>query len=140
MIVLSVLITGKKGGTAAAGIGSALGDLLGGYPHWILPTLIIKSLMGFCMGLFLERGQQKDPDCSGLRAKVLEGTGMVLGGAIMVAGYYIASSLMYGSWIVPLASIPWNIGQFAVGMVIALLLSSALQQTPAKKYFVGHSK
>ena len=30
----------------AAGVGSALADLLGGYAEWILPTLIIKCIMG----------------------------------------------------------------------------------------------
>ena len=53
----------------------------------------------------------------------------------MAAGYYIAESFMYGSWITPLASIPANIGQFVVGTVIATILAQMLYRTPAKKYF-----
>ena len=53
----------------------------------------------------------------------------------MTAGYYVVSSMMYGSWIVTLMDIPWNVGQFAVGMVLATMLSAALNKTPAKKYF-----
>ena len=60
---------------------------------------------------------------------------MVLAGAEMTAGYYVASSVMYGSWIVTLADIPWNVGQFVVGMIIAGILYEALVKTPAKRYF-----
>ena len=34
-------------GTLAGGVGSCLADLLSGYPQWILPTLIIKGIMGY---------------------------------------------------------------------------------------------
>ena len=63
--------------------------------------------------------------------------GMTVAGAEMTAGYYVASSFLYGSWIVTLADIPWNIGQFVVGMIIAGVLYEALVKTPAKKYFVN---
>ena len=32
-------------GLLAGGVGSALSDLLTGYPQWVLPTLIIKGIM-----------------------------------------------------------------------------------------------
>ena len=43
MIFIAVLVLGWRYGAFAAGIGSAMADLFGGYPHWILPTLIIKT-------------------------------------------------------------------------------------------------
>ena len=39
MIFLAVLILGKKSGALAAGAGSALGDIIGGYAFWALWTL-----------------------------------------------------------------------------------------------------
>ena len=124
MIFLSVLILGKKNGSIAAGVGSAMGDVLGGYAVWAPWTLVIKFVMAWILGVFVERFEKKG-----------EIVGMVLAGAEMTAGYYVASSVMYGSWIVTLADIPWNIGQFVVGMGLALMLSAALNKTPAKKYF-----
>lgn len=124
MIFLAVLILGKKQGAFAAGVGSALGDILGGYAIWAPWTLIIKFVMAYIMGIFVERFGKKG-----------ETVGMVLAGIEMTAGYYVVSSMMYGSWIVTLMDIPWNVGQFAVGMVLATMLSAALNKTPAKKYF-----
>jgi len=124
MIFLAVLILGKKNGSIAAGVGSAMGDILGGYAVWAPWTLVIKFIMAWILGIFAERFEKKG-----------EIVGMVIAGAEMTAGYYVASSILYGSWIVTLADIPWNIGQFAVGMVLALMLSAALNKTPAKKYF-----
>jgi len=124
MIFLAVLILGKKNGSIAAGVGSAMGDILGGYAVWAPWTLVIKFIMAWILGIFAERFGKKG-----------EIVGMVIAGAEMTAGYYVASSILYGSWIVTLADIPWNIGQFAVGMVLALMLSAALNKTPAKKYF-----
>lgn len=124
MIFLAVLILGKKNGSLAAGIGSAMGDILGGYAFWAPWTLVIKFIMGYILGMFVERFGKKG-----------EIIGMAVAGAEMTAGYYIASSVMYGSWIVTLADIPWNVGQFVVGMAIAGVLYNALSKTPAKRYF-----
>ena len=126
MIFLAVLILGKKNGSIAAGIGSAMGDILGGYAFWAPWTLVIKFVMAFILGLFVERFEKRG-----------ELIGMVLAGTVMTAGYYVVSSVMYGSWIVTLADIPWNIGQFAVGMIIAEVLYKALVKTPARKFFVN---
>ena len=124
MIFLSVLILGKKNGSIAAGVGSAMGDILGGYAFWAPWTLVIKFIMAWILGMFVERFDQKG-----------EIIGMAIAGAELTAGYYVASSVMYGSWIVTLADIPWNVGQCVGGMVIADVLYKALDKTPAKKYF-----
>ncbi|NLT95959.1 MAG: ECF transporter S component [Clostridia bacterium] len=61
--------------------------------------------------------------------------GMLIAGLWMVTGYYFAAGLMYGSFIVPIFSIPWNIVQFVIGLVIAYLVIFALRKTPVLKYF-----
>lgn len=52
-VFLSGILLGPVYGAFAAGIGSALADILGGYPSWALPTLIIKALMAIITGLFM---------------------------------------------------------------------------------------
>ena len=47
MIFIAAYIIGKKEGMIAAAIGSALADLIGGFPIWILPTFIIKLVMAY---------------------------------------------------------------------------------------------
>jgi len=53
MIYLSSIILGPIWGAFASGVGSMLADIAGGYVHYALPTLIIKALMAFVMGVVL---------------------------------------------------------------------------------------
>ena len=55
---------------------------------------------------------------------------MIIAGSFMVAAYYFAEGIMYGNWVTPLLGVPWNIGQFAAGMVIAVAIAAALCKTP----------
>lgn len=136
MIFLSVLILGKKNGSVAAGLGSALGDILGGYAFWAPWTLVIKFIMAWIMGVFVEHMEKKDRNnVEKFGVSAMEIVGMTFAGIEMCVGYYIASAVMYGNWMIPLPSVPWNVGQFVVGMIIACVLASALCKTPAKKYF-----
>lgn len=56
--------------------------------------------------------------------------GMMVAGLWMVLGYYLAAAVMYGSYVVPIFSIPWNIVQFVGGGIIAYLILPALRKTP----------
>ncbi|WP_324825577.1 ECF transporter S component [Sinanaerobacter sp. ZZT-01] len=55
MIFLSVLILGWRYGALAAAFGSALGDLIPGYIHWVPWTFCIKGLMAIFMGIAIEK-------------------------------------------------------------------------------------
>lgn len=48
-ILLFGVFFSKTIGTLAGGVGSCMADLLSGYPQWILPTLIIKGIMGYAI-------------------------------------------------------------------------------------------
>ncbi len=134
-IFLSVLILGKERAAIAAGVGSALADVLGGYAYFAPWTLIVKALMAFIMGLFLEYMQRRGHSRSNDSLNFIEVIGMAIGGIEMALGYYLVESVMYNSFVVPLPAIPANIGQFVVGMILASLIATALYKTPAKKYF-----
>jgi len=137
MVFMSVLILGVRHGILAAAIGSALGDVLGGFAIWAPWTLVIKAVMALIMGLFIiammKSGAKRHMKLGGV--PVIQIIGMALAGAWMVFGYYIAEGVLYG-WAVALIGIPWNIGQFVTGMVIASALAAALSKTPARRYFV----
>lgn len=57
-ILLVGALFGPVTGLFAGGIGSAMADLLTGYTQWVIPTLLIKSVMGFVIG-YLAWGSEK---------------------------------------------------------------------------------
>lgn len=135
MIFLSVLILGWRYGAVAAGVGSALADILVGYAVWAPWTLVIKGVMGAVMGLFILKAMKSQGKHHLLGVPVYQMIGMVLAGLFMVAGYYVAEGVIYGNFIAAALGIPWNIVQFVVGAVIATILAAALYKTPAKRFF-----
>ena len=125
MIYLAVLMLGKKHGSAAACLGSALGDILGGYAFWAPFTLVIKFAMSFIAGSIIETYRLKHEPGSFRRTRLYI-TAMTAGGLVMCAGYLLVERFMYGGWAPALIGVPWNIGQFAAGIVIALAVYQAL--------------
>lgn len=137
MIFLSVLLLGKNGGALASGLGSALADVLGGYAAYAPWTLLIKALMAFIMGAFIEACLKKDKKHAKIGSvSVIEIVGMVLAGIEMVIGYAIVDGVLAGNLLSGFLGAPFNVGQFVVGLVLATILAMALYKTPAKKYFV----
>ncbi len=55
-------------------------------------------------------------------------SGMIIAGLWMVLGYYLAASIMYGSFIVPIFSIPWNIIQFVGGIILGFIVLASLKK------------
>lgn len=135
MIFLSVLVLGVKYGAAAAAIGGALGDIMGGVPIWAPWTFVIKGVMALILGLCLVAAmKKKQVKIAGIG--IMELVGMVLAGIFMVIGYYIAEAVIVGNWAAPMLGVPWNIGQFVVGIIVAEILAAALCKTPARRYFI----
>lgn len=133
MIFMAVLLLGWKLGAVAAGIGSALADLWGGYLMYVPVTLVVKAFMAAAVGICIDCALRHGVGHVAFR--VFEGLGMVVGGVVMCAGYYLAESLIFGNWATPLAAIPMNILQFLVGVGLATALATAIYKTPAGKRF-----
>lgn len=75
-------------------------------------------------------GRRTGALCGGLGMAafdLISGWALALGTAlallIKIAGYYVAEGLIYGNWIAPISSVPGNIVQIAVAMVIVLPLA-----------------
>lgn len=58
-VFLSAIILGPFYGAFAAGVGSMMADILGGYAQWALPTLVIKALMALLVGLIARHRSKK---------------------------------------------------------------------------------
>ena len=134
MVFLSVLILGWKYGAVASAFGGLLADVLGGAAAWAPWTFVIKGVMAVILGLIAMKLSERSSISRG-RFIFGEAAGMVVAGIFMVAGYYLAEGVMYGNWLAPVIGISWNIGQFVVGMVIAIVLATALCKTPARSFF-----
>jgi uncharacterized membrane protein len=134
MIFMAVLILGWKYGAIAAAVGGAMGDILGGFAAWAPWTFGIKGIMAIILGIMVSYALKKKWIMIG---KMPLGAiiGMITAGVFMVVGYYFAEGIMYGNWATPMLGVPWNIGQFVGGMIIAWILTVALLKTPAKKFF-----
>ena len=113
-VYVAAALLGGPAGMIAAVIGSALADLSAGAAIYILPTAIVKGLMGFVCGVLMKR--------AGIKRFV---TASVIGGAIMVGGYFIAdiaiASLNTASVNLSLAiaSLPPNVIQWVCGVAVA---------------------
>ena len=116
MIYIGVLLLGKKYGAVAAALGSSLGDVLGGFAFWAPWSFIIKFAMAFLAGSLIEK-----------RSKVFS---LIAGGLVMCAGYLIAERIMYGSWALAAVGLPWTIGQFTVGIAVALAAQPLFRHLP----------
>lgn len=101
----------------------ALGDKIQGqllFVSFIIPLAIV------ILSIFLSKVDKKLFGIDQL-------LGMMISGIWMVFGYYIAAGVIYGNFIVPIFSIPWNIIQFVIGLVIAYIIILALKNTPIAK-------
>ena len=120
IVILSGCILGPAFGAAAAGIGSALADLILGYAYYIPGTLVIKALMGCLMGAaYLAAGRR----CS---LKLLGA--MLVSEIIMVAGYFAYSALLLGQFEAAVLSIWGNVLQGVIGIVGAALILKAFEK------------
>lgn len=116
MVLMAALFFGPVGGFIAGGIGSALADILGGYPQWALWTLFIKGIEALIIVAAVNiLRTQKDR----ISAKLV--IGFILATAWMVLGYFIAENIMYDQK-AALAEVPANILQALGSVILATLL------------------
>ncbi len=121
IIIISVFF-GKKYGAAAGGIGSALADLFSGYPHWMLFTFVIKGIMGFVIGSLAGRSKSGVLSFKNVFAPVI---GIIW----MIIGYVLGGTVLEGSFLVALSSVPSNIIQGIGGFVIYIVIGCALEKS-----------
>ena len=122
-ILLTAALFGPTTGLLAGGIGSALADLLTGYTQWVLPTLLIKSIMGFAIG-YLAWGKEKKLHMASVRTLIAS----IAGVAVMIAGYTIAGAVMNGSIYTGLLQVPGLTLEGIIGMAIFYVIGFVLER------------
>lgn len=124
IVILSGIFLGPVYGALAAGIGSALADLLGGYLLYVPITFLVKAIIGFLAGMTFQYIHRK-----GVSSYI----GVVAGGVIdmllVPAGYFLCEMPIYGV-AGALASVPANFVQGIGGLVIAFILFPILSAVP----------
>lgn len=111
IIYLTALLYGGPAGALIGGVGSALADIIGGYPVWAPITFIIKGLEGFIVGTFAKRNRY---------------LAVILGGITMMFSYAVAAGILYGIAAVPV-ELAGDFVQVSVGAIMALFLHSRLE-------------
>lgn len=81
-------------GIIASALGGGLADLISGYPQWILPTMIIKSLnaVPFVLCRYFLKKSNKDIKIINIPNIIM----LVPTTAITTLGYFVANYLIYG--------------------------------------------
>lgn len=122
-ILLISVYEDKMTGALAGGIGSALADLISGYPQWIIPTLLIKGIMGYAISYIA--GQD------GTRARINSirtFAAVFVGIMIMVVGYTLFGGLLYGNFVAGLAQIPGLSTEGVLGAILFYVLGNVFER------------
>jgi len=116
MVLLTAIFFGPVGGFIAGGIGSALADILGGYPQWAIWTLIIKGTEAIIVAaLIIVLRIRKE------RISFLLVACFIVATSWMVLGYFIAETIMYDQK-AAMAEVPANVLQASGSVILATLL------------------
>ncbi len=106
---------------AAAALGGGLADVMSGAAIWAIPTMIIKPLTALC---FTNRQEH-----------LLNRRNIVAifgAGCISVAGYYVAESIIVGSWAAALATVWGNTIQAVGSGILFLVMATAIDKLGLK--------
>ena len=120
IVNISAWLLGPVYGAAAAGIGSAMADVISGYIVYAPATLIIKGLMA-AASFFVYRAVSKK--VSSVFSRVVAAVTAEL---IMVAGYGIFEAIMYGSVATALLGVGGNLIQGLMGIVSSVVIYEAV--------------
>ena len=126
MCLLSGLVLGPWYGFFAAGIGSALADLISGYAYYVPATFLIKGFVALLAALLLRPLLRKSAKLPFWRLALAE----LPSEAVMVAGYFGYEALILGQGLAAAASVPNNLVQAAVGIALSVVLYTVLCRLP----------
>jgi len=112
LILFSAMLVGPVA-APVGGVGSALADLLTGYPMYVLPTLCIKAFVGFLAGWRLNLFRR--------RALLRCALAFTMAELTMVAGYFLYEGFVYG-FAVAVSAAPMNLVQAASGVILGCVL------------------
>lgn len=122
VVVLAGFLLGPVWGALAAGLGSALADVISGYVLYAPGTFVIKAVVALLAGWIIGTKLIKNEFAKALVAGII-------GGIVMVGGYMLYEAVFMGFGIGAAANIPMNCIQGAFGAVAGAALYIALSKT-----------
>ena len=122
ILFAAAILFGKKKGAIAGAVGMAIFDLSSGWALWAPFTLVVRGIMGYIVGA-IAYSNNKNGD-----SFLFNVLAVIASGIWMIIGYYITEVILYGNLLTPIASIPGNITQLAVGLVLGLPLAKILKR------------
>lgn len=124
MLFIIAILFGPKTGMIAGAIGMGLFDLFAGWTAWAPITFLARGLQGYVVGrIAWSNGRNGGSKAFNLLATIVSIP-------LMIGGYYIGESIIFSSWIIPAASIPGNIVQNVIGVLVAIPVIIALKKIP----------
>lgn len=117
MIFITALTFGPIVDGFAGGVGSAISDVAGGYAYFAPFTLIIKGAEGLIAGLISNRLSRKRDIIA-----------VVIAGAEMVSGYFLAEFFGLSEGWAALSEVPFNILQIAAGGIVGIPIAIILRK------------
>lgn len=123
IIFLTILFAERRESAVAASVGSALADLIGGFPIWVVPTLLIKWIMVELIFTVI-RPERETWRILSLRTCAA----FLLAAAWMVFSYTAIGGILYGSMAAGTIMIPGLIGEMVINIIVALAAGTALQK------------
>ena len=122
VVVLAGFLLGPVWGALAAGLGSALADVILGYVLYAPGTFVIKAVVALLAGWIIGTKLIKNEFAKALVAGII-------GGVVMVGGYMLYEAVFMGFGVGAAANIPMNCIQGAFGAVAGAALYIALSKT-----------
>ena len=110
-IFFTAFYYGRREGAIVGGLGGFLIDLISGYPHWMIFSLLFHGLQGYFAGF---KGKW-------------QWLGLVLATIVMVSGYALGSTLMNG-WSAALPEILPNFLQNTLGMIVGFVVFQSVKK------------
>lgn len=126
MLVIAAVVFGKEKGAIAGALGMAIFDLSSGWALWAPFTFVIRGIMGYILGAIVYSENRNGENI------IINIFAVILSGGWMIAGYYLAEVMLYGNLLAPVASIPGDITQIVMALIIGIPMSKILKKY--KKY------
>lgn len=124
MLFIIAILFGPRTGMIAGAVGMGLFDLFAGWTAWAPITFLARGLQGYVVGrIAWSNGRNGGSKAFNLLATIVSIP-------LMIGGYYIGESIIFSSLIIPAASIPGNIVQNVIGVLVAIPAIIALKKVP----------
>lgn len=124
MLFITTLLFGAKKGMVIGAIGMGLFDIFSGWILWAPFTFITRGLQAYIVGAIAFSGARNGNSIP------LNSLAIIISIPIMLAGYYVCEGIIFGNWIVPATSIPGNLLQNSIGLLIAIPVVKLLKKLP----------